>query len=68
MVGKKREPLERDGKGINTPSPNGQLSRGSAAAQLRQCCFAAMPLSRCGTTTLGKTTRVKSEVLAVLAE
>ena len=29
------EPLERDGKGINTPNPNGQLSHGSATAQLR---------------------------------
>ena len=56
---RRREPLERDGKHINTPAPNGQLSHGSVMAQLQQCCSAAVPFSRCGTTAPGKTERVR---------
>jgi len=57
----RREPLEGKGKGINTPRPNGQLSHGSAVAQLWQCRSATMPLFGCGTVAPGKTTRVRME-------
>jgi len=40
------------------PAPNGHLSRGTAATQVRQCCSAAVLLSGCGTAALGKTARV----------
>ena len=42
------------------PTPNGQLSRGSAASQLQQCRSAAVLLFRCGTATPGNIVKVNA--------
>ena len=69
MTRRKKRAIREEEDGYKYPlNPNGHLSHGSAAAQVRQCHLAAVPLFRCGTTAPGKTARIKNEVLAVLAE
>jgi hypothetical protein len=59
-VGKEERDIVGEGKRYKyLPTPNSHLSRGSAAAQARQCHSAGVPLSRCDTATPGKTARVR---------
>ena len=60
MVQREKRDVGDEGERYKYPlAPNGHLSHGSAAAQVRQCCSAVVPLSRCGTVALGKTAKVE---------
>ena len=56
---KRQSTIGKEGEGYKyPPAPNGHLSHGSAAAQVRQCRTAAVPLFKCGSATPRKTARV----------
>ena len=61
QVRKKRQiAVGKDGERYKYPSaPNGHLSRDSAAAQVRQCRTAAVPLFKCDSAAPRKTARVR---------